>query len=76
MDTPLGQHDGESSVSGDAADTTRVFSLEGKTAIVFGIGPAIGSHVARALADAGARVLLNARREAVLYVDGGRTPTA
>jgi len=42
------------------------FSLEGKTAIVFGIGPAIGSHIAQALAAAGARIMLNARRETAL----------
>lgn len=38
------------------------FSLKGKTAIVFGTGPAIGSRIAMALADAGARVVVNARR--------------
>ena len=39
-----------------------VFGLEGKTAIVFGIGPAIGGRVAMALAEAGARLIVNARR--------------
>jgi NAD(P)-dependent dehydrogenase (short-subunit alcohol dehydrogenase family) len=38
------------------------FRLEGKTAVVFGIGPAIGGCVAMALAEAGARVVVNARR--------------
>ena len=39
-----------------------VFRLDGKTAVVFGIGPAIGGRVAMALAEAGARVVVNARR--------------
>jgi hypothetical protein len=53
MYLPLRQHhDGASAVSSVVTDTTRVSCLEGKTAIVFGISPAIGSHVARALADA------------------------
>jgi NAD(P)-dependent dehydrogenase (short-subunit alcohol dehydrogenase family) len=38
------------------------FSLRGKTAIVFGTGPAIGSGIAMALADAGAKVVVNVRR--------------
>jgi len=49
-----------------SADASRAFSLEGKTAVVFGVGPAIGSHLAHALADAGARVMLNARRESAI----------
>jgi NAD(P)-dependent dehydrogenase (short-subunit alcohol dehydrogenase family) len=39
------------------------FRLDGKTALVVGVGPAIGSHVAKAFADAGANVVVNARRE-------------
>ena len=37
------------------------FSLSGKTAIITGIGPGIGSHVASAFAEAGANVVLMAR---------------
>ncbi len=37
------------------------FSLEGKTAIVFGVGPAIGNQIAKAFASAGANVIANAR---------------
>jgi len=37
------------------------FRLDGKTAIVTGIGPGIGSHVARAYALAGANVVVAAR---------------
>src|SRR5690242_3652213 len=37
------------------------FRLDGKTAIVTGIGPGIGSHVARGFAQAGANVVLAAR---------------
>jgi NAD(P)-dependent dehydrogenase (short-subunit alcohol dehydrogenase family) len=40
------------------------FRLDGKTAVVTGIGPGIGSHVARAFAAVGARVVANARSEA------------
>lgn len=38
------------------------FRLDGKTAIVFGIGPSIGASVAASLAEAGANVVVNARR--------------
>lgn len=38
------------------------FRLDGKTAIVFGIGPSIGNSLAHALADAGANVVVNARQ--------------
>ena len=41
-------------------------SLRGQTAIVFGTGPAIGGSIAMALADAGANVVANARRAAVV----------
>ena len=46
------------------------FNLEGKTAVVFGIGPLICSRVTLALAD------VNVLAPTVLYVDGGRIPTA
>jgi len=39
------------------------FRLDGKTAIVTGVGPGIGSHVARAYAQAGANVVLAARTQ-------------
>lgn len=45
---------------------SEVFSLNGKTAIVFGVGPAIGSRIAMALADAGANVVVNARTAEVV----------
>ncbi|WP_395647649.1 SDR family NAD(P)-dependent oxidoreductase [Terricaulis sp.] len=38
------------------------FRLDGKTAIVFGIGPSIGNSIALSLSDAGANVVINARR--------------
>jgi NAD(P)-dependent dehydrogenase (short-subunit alcohol dehydrogenase family) len=37
------------------------FRLDGKTALILGIGPAIGSGVARAFAEAGANVVVSAR---------------
>jgi NAD(P)-dependent dehydrogenase (short-subunit alcohol dehydrogenase family) len=39
------------------------FSLAGKTALVVGGGPGIGSHVARAFAEAGAQVVVSARSQ-------------
>lgn len=45
------------------------FRLDERTALVVGIGPAIGSAVARAFADAGARTIVTARtKEAVAQV--------
>jgi NAD(P)-dependent dehydrogenase (short-subunit alcohol dehydrogenase family) len=41
-------------------------SLRGKTALVFGVGPAIGASTVMALADAGAKVVANARNGAAL----------
>jgi NAD(P)-dependent dehydrogenase (short-subunit alcohol dehydrogenase family) len=38
-----------------------IFSLEGRTAIVVGIGPGVGEHVAKAYARAGANVVCVAR---------------
>ena len=38
-----------------------MFSLEGRTAIVVGIGPGVGEHIAKAYARAGARVVCVAR---------------
>ena len=38
-----------------------LFRLDGKTALITGIGPGIGAHVARAYAKAGANVILAAR---------------
>jgi NAD(P)-dependent dehydrogenase (short-subunit alcohol dehydrogenase family) len=40
-------------------DTT--FRLDGRTAVVTGVGPGIGEHVARAFADAGANLVVCAR---------------
>ncbi|MBL8546417.1 MAG: SDR family oxidoreductase [Hyphomonadaceae bacterium] len=45
-----------------AAVSGAKFRLDGKTAIVFGIGPCLGNGIALALADAGANVVVNARR--------------
>lgn len=42
------------------------FRLDGKTALVLGIGPAIGSSVARAFAEAGANIVVSARNEAAV----------
>jgi NAD(P)-dependent dehydrogenase (short-subunit alcohol dehydrogenase family) len=43
------------------ADLLHRFRLDGKTAIVTGVGPGIGAHVARAFASLGANVVANAR---------------
>ena len=39
-----------------------MFCLEGKVALVTGASSGLGTHFARILADAGARVILGARR--------------
>jgi len=46
--------------------TTHPFALNGKTALVTGAGRGLGLAIAKALAQAGARVLLNGRTEAPL----------
>ncbi len=43
------------------SDSTSQFRLEGRTAMVVGIGPAIGQAVARMFASAGARTMVTAR---------------
>jgi len=43
------------------SDVFSRFSLEGRTAIVTGIGPGVGEHVAKAFAEAGANVVCAAR---------------
>ena len=48
------------------ADLPHLFSLRGKTALVTGASSGLGQAMARALGEAGARVLLVARREAEL----------
>src|SRR6201995_1969451 len=55
------------------------FRLDGRTAIVTGIGPGIGEHVAKAFASVGANVVCAARTEArvtrvatEIESDGGR----
>lgn len=45
---------------------TSLFSLENRTALVTGSGSGLGFEIARALALAGARVVLNGRRRTVL----------
>lgn len=45
-------------------DIFKRFSLEGRTAIVTGIGPGVGEHVAKGLAEAGASVVCAARSTA------------
>lgn len=47
----------------DRQDPTARFRLDGEVAIVTGIGPGIGEHVARAYAAAGAKVVLCARTQ-------------
>jgi NAD(P)-dependent dehydrogenase (short-subunit alcohol dehydrogenase family) len=42
-------------------DPTSAFRLDGRTALVTGVGPGIGAHVATAYATAGANVVLAAR---------------
>ncbi len=42
-------------------DILEQFRLDGKTALVAGVGPGMGAHVARAFAQAGANVVLSAR---------------
>jgi NAD(P)-dependent dehydrogenase (short-subunit alcohol dehydrogenase family) len=46
------------------ADIFSRFRLDGRTAIVTGIGPGVGEHVAKALAAAGAKVVCAARTTA------------
>ncbi|MGE0387268.1 MAG: SDR family NAD(P)-dependent oxidoreductase [Gammaproteobacteria bacterium] len=45
-------------------DVTRQFRLDGRTAVITGIGPGIGETVARAYASAGANVVICARTQA------------
>lgn len=61
------------------ADVTDQFRLDGRTAIITGIGPGIGETVARAYAAAGANVVMCARTAekvhklaAEIQADGGR----
>jgi NAD(P)-dependent dehydrogenase (short-subunit alcohol dehydrogenase family) len=48
--------------SPSANRTENPFRLDGRTALIVGIGPAIGQAVAEAFADAGARTIITARR--------------
>lgn len=64
--SPIGtNHDGGARISNDGTrrhlDALRRFRLDGRTALVVGIGPAIGQAVARAFATAGARTIVTAR---------------
>jgi NAD(P)-dependent dehydrogenase (short-subunit alcohol dehydrogenase family) len=45
---------------------TSVFSLDGKLALITGGGSGIGFHIAQCMVEAGAKVVLTGRREAVL----------
>ena len=48
------------------ADSRSLFDLHGKTALVTGASSGLGQAMARALGEAGARILLVARRQAEL----------
>jgi NAD(P)-dependent dehydrogenase (short-subunit alcohol dehydrogenase family) len=48
-------------------DPTAQFRLDGQTAIITGVGPGIGEHVARVYARAGANVVLSARTPEKLH---------
>jgi NAD(P)-dependent dehydrogenase (short-subunit alcohol dehydrogenase family) len=59
-------------------DISSLFRLDDRTALVTGVGPGIGEHVARAFAAAGARVIVCARSAervadvaATIVADGG-----
>ena len=39
------------------------FRLDGRTAILTGVGPGVGEHVARAFAELGANVVISARSQ-------------
>ncbi|MBU2016727.1 MAG: SDR family NAD(P)-dependent oxidoreductase, partial [Alphaproteobacteria bacterium] len=39
------------------------FRLDGRTAILTGVGPGVGEHVAKAYAELGANVVLSARSQ-------------
>jgi NAD(P)-dependent dehydrogenase (short-subunit alcohol dehydrogenase family) len=49
-----------------SASIAERFDLSGRTAIVTGVGPGIGAHVATALAAAGAKVVCSARSTGVI----------
>lgn len=51
------------------------FDLKGKTAVVTGGGTGIGYHMARALAQSGAKVIIAARREDVLAESSDKLTT-
>lgn len=53
---------------GDSAVSLALFDLAGRTALVTGSSRGLGRTMARGLARAGARVVLNGH---ILYVDGG-----
>ncbi|HYZ31500.1 MAG TPA: SDR family NAD(P)-dependent oxidoreductase, partial [Crenalkalicoccus sp.] len=58
-------------------EAARLFSLEGSVALVTGASGALGAHFARVLHDAGARVVLAARRpEAVAALAAELGPRA
>ena len=42
------------------------FRLDGRTAILTGVGPGVGEHVAKAYAELGANVVISARSSAVM----------
>ena len=56
--------------SGDRTTVLSLFSLDGRVALVTGASSGIGRAIATTFADAGARIVLVARREAEL--DGAR----
>jgi NAD(P)-dependent dehydrogenase (short-subunit alcohol dehydrogenase family) len=61
-DRPLDDHVQQDERGVHVPAPAELFSLEGKTAVITGASAGLGSHLARVLADAGARTAMIARR--------------